>query len=45
MAKQSNLRSVRLVKELKNRTIQVLDDGDYLSDVMQGSQGMSGGGE
>ena len=45
MVKRCDLRSVRLVKKLKNRIIRVPDDGDYLSDVVGASKGVSGGGE
>jgi len=45
MVKRCDLRSVRLVKKLKNRTIRMPDDGDYLSDVVRASEGVSGGGE
>ena len=41
MTKRCSLRRVRLVKKLKN--IQVLDDGEYLSDVVQVSEGVGGG--
>jgi len=36
---------VRLVKKLKNRIIQLLDNGDYLSDIVWASKGMGGEGE
>jgi hypothetical protein len=45
MAKRCGLRSVRLAKRLKDRIIRVLDDGDYLSDVVRASKGVGGGGE
>jgi len=41
MAKRCGLRRVRLVKKLKN--IRVLDDGDYLSDVVRVSEGVEEG--
>jgi len=41
MTKQCGLRRVRLVKKLKN--IQVLDDGEYLSNIVQVSEGVGGG--
>jgi len=36
-------RNVRLVKELKNGIMQVLDNSDYLGNIMWVSKGMSGG--
>jgi len=36
---------VRLVKKLKDRIIRLLDNGDYLSDVVRASEGVGGGGE
>jgi len=38
-------KGVRLVKKLKDRIIQLLDNGDYLSDVVRVSEGVGGGGE
>ena len=38
------LRNVRPVKELKNRIIRMPNGGDYLSNVVQVSEGMSGSG-
>jgi len=43
MVKRCELRSVRLVKKLKNGIIRVPDDSDYLSNVVRGSKGVSGG--
>jgi len=45
MGKRCGLRSVRIVKKIKNMIIRALDDDDYLSDIVHATKGMHGGGE
>jgi hypothetical protein len=45
MARGCELRKIRLVKEMENRNIRMLDSGDYPSDIEWASLRVSGGGE